>query len=95
MGYDAQKLQRERQRQQDQRDMSLQEHVHAGLDKAKYDLDAAKKRLATLSQGEEGSLMRETYNSQVSRIDRLRGRIMTLAEIAVRIEDEGDDNHAR
>ena len=91
MGYDAQKLQRDR--EQHQSDISLQQHVNASLDKAKYDLDAAKKRLATLPHGEEGSLMRETYNSQVSRIDRLRGRIMTLAEIAERIE--GDDNHAR
>jgi len=73
---------------------SLQQQVHSSLEQAKLDLNAARKRLATFDRGEEGSLSRETYNSQVKRTDRLRGRIMALAEIAVRIEDEqdGDDN---
>jgi len=69
----------------------LQQQVHSSLEQAKLDLDAARKRLATLDRGEEGSLSRETYNSQVKGTDRLRGRIMALAEIAVSIEDD-DDN---
>jgi hypothetical protein len=73
---------------------SLQQQVHSSLDKAKLDLDAARKRLATLDRGEEGSLMRESYDQQVKDSEQLRGRIMALAEIAVRIEDEqgGNDN---
>jgi len=70
----------------------LQQQVHSSLEQAKLDLDAARKRLATLDRGEEGSMARETYNSQVKKTDRLRGRIMALAEIAVRIEDEQDGN---
>jgi GAF domain-containing protein len=69
----------------------LQQQVHSSLEQAKLAERAAKERLATLSRGEEGSMARESYDQQVKDVERLHGRVLTLAEIAVRMEDD-DDN---